>query len=94
MFWSREERSLAAALAVLALAAAGWLLAGRVAATGAADPGKAGAEGVEVGGASPSPSAGGGAVSGEAGGQLLIHISEATRLGMNLFAVLLLEDNK
>lgn len=90
MFWSREERSLAAALAVLALAGAGWLLAGRVAATGAADPSKAGAEGVEVGGASPSPTAGSGAVSGEAGGdagetragdapEVLVHVAGSVR---------------
>lgn len=36
MVWSREERSLAAGLVVLALAGAGWLLAGRLAGAGPA----------------------------------------------------------
>src|SRR5690606_14209693 len=91
MVWSREERSLAAGLVVLALAGAGWLLAGRVAATGAAEgPGTAGAAagGMEAAdpaapGAAPPAGEGGSAAGPDEGPEddppVLVHVAGSVR---------------
>src|SRR5690606_18493626 len=91
MVWSREERSLAAGLVVLALVGAGWRLAGRLAAggtppaspAGAAAAGETPAEaapGAEIAGADAPAAPGAGEPPGAAAAEappLIVHVAGA-----------------